>query len=101
MKRFAYLLIIVSLWAQVGDARAITPVSPSATLTDEVNDEYLPSQRRSEQEEASSARREWVFVRRVPTTPDSPLVRRGVLLAWGPIAPRTAPPLYLFMSLQI
>jgi hypothetical protein len=101
MKRFAYLLVLALLWVQVDDAWAVVPVTPSAPLANDVDDEYLPSQRRSEQEEASSARQNRLFVSREPQVADFPPVRRGALLERGLTTPFTAPPLYLLMSLQI
>jgi len=101
MKRFAYLLIIALLWVQVDDAWAVAPVTPSAPVADDVDDEYLPSQRRPEQEEAPSARQNRLFASLEPRVADFPPVRRGALLERGLTTPCAAPPLYLLMSLQI
>ena len=98
MKRLAHFLILLLLLAQVDDAWAVAPVSPSAPITDD-DDEYLPAQWRLRDEQSSG--QEPAFVGVKPQTADFPLVRRGVPLQWNLSTPFAPPPLYLFMSLQI
>jgi hypothetical protein len=98
MKRLAYLLILLMISDQVQDAWDVASVSLTAPLDDD--DEYLPSERRPEEEECS-ARQGQDFVGLEPQTAAFPLVRNGVPSEWTRTTPCTPPPLYVFMSLQI
>jgi hypothetical protein len=100
MKRFAYLLILLLVSAQAGDALALTaaPISPSSSLADD-NDEYLPAQRRPREEESISDHGP-TFVTLNPPTANLPPAQRGVSFGWDLTAPFTPPSLYVFMSLQ-
>jgi hypothetical protein len=100
MKRHAYLLILLLLWSQADDVLAFASVLPSAPLADDDDNEYVPSQRR-EQEEESRPDNTPAFAGHKPQTADFPLVRRGVRLEWNLITPFTPAPLYVFLSLQI
>jgi hypothetical protein len=97
MKWLACFLILLLLSASVDDVWAVAPLSPSAPIADD--DEYLPAQRRLQDEQASG--KEPVFVGLKPQAADFPLVRRGVSSEWTLTTPFTAPPLYVFLSLQI
>jgi hypothetical protein len=99
MKQFAYLGILLLTLAQLDDTWAVAPAFPSAPLADD-NDEYLPAQRRSREEESTSGQ-EPVVVGLKPQTADFPLVRKGVSFEWVLTTPLPPPQLYVFMSLQI
>src|SRR5262245_8891908 len=99
MKWYAYLLVLLLISAQADDALAAAPVLPSAPLADD-NDNYLPAQRRP-QEEQSATRQRPIFFRMKPVTGNSSVVRRGVPSELDQTVPFTPPPLYVFMSLQI
>ena len=99
MKRFAYLLVLLLISAEAGDAWAVAPVLPSAPLSDE-NDEYLPAQRQL-QGAASVSRQTPAFNRRKTRTADFAPVRSGVPSEWNLTTPLAPPSLYVFMSLQI
>src|SRR5262245_10766525 len=81
MKRLAYFMILLLMCAQVDDAWAVAPASPSAPLTDD-NDEYLPSQWRSLGEQFSSPQKR-LFDGRKPRTTNFSSVRRGVPTEWN------------------
>jgi hypothetical protein len=98
MKKFASLLILLTLWGLVDDYLAPAPVLPSAPLADE-DDEYLPTQRRLRAEQSSG--KEPVFVRPKRRTADLSPLRSGLPSECDLTKPFTPPPLYLFMSLQI
>jgi hypothetical protein len=100
MNKHAYLLVLLLVWAQFDDCWVAALGSPSAPLAVDDDDEYLPSQRRSREEECS-AQQKPVFAGLKASTTDLPLVRRGVSSAWNLTAPFTPPHLYAFMSLQI
>jgi hypothetical protein len=101
MRRFAYLLILPLLAAQVDDALAAALVLPSAPLADEEDDDAcLPSQRRPQEEEPHPGKRP-AFVRLQPRTAAPPLARRGGQPESNLTTPFGPPPLYVFMSLQI
>jgi hypothetical protein len=97
MKQFAYLLILLLLAAQADDLWAVAPVLPSAPLADD--DEYLPPQRRPQEEPVVHKESAAVGLRH--QTAGFPLVRRGLPSEWNLTTPFTPPPLYVFMSLQI
>jgi hypothetical protein len=99
MKRHAYLLILLLLSAQVDDAWAVAPVLSSAQSADDDN-EYLPSERRTQGEE-SCARQEPICVGLKPHTADFSFVPWDVPSEWNLNTPFAPPPLYAFMSLQI
>jgi hypothetical protein len=99
MKQLAYLLLLLMISAQVDDVWAVAPVSPSAPLAED--EDYLPSPRRLQEEEESSARQKQVFFGFKPQTADFPLVRRGLPFECDLTAPFTPAPLYVFMSLLI
>ena len=99
MKWCAYFLILVTLWDQVDDVLAIAFVLPSVPVADE-DDDYLPAQRRSHEEE-SVVHKGPAFVRLKPRTADVPPVRSSVPFGWSLTTPFTSSPLYAFMSLQI
>jgi hypothetical protein len=100
MNRLVYLLILLLMSAQVDDWWAVTPDSPSAPLAADDNDEYLPSQLRTQGDQSSSLQKP-VFDGLKPQTADFSLVRRGVPSGWNLSSPFAPPPLYVFMSLQI
>lgn len=98
MRRFCCLLILALLSAQADDAWAAAALAPSASsLTDEVAEEYLPSQQCPEQE-AAPARPEPAFPRLAHQALCFPPVRTceqpGLTLP-------SRSPLYLLTSLQI
>jgi hypothetical protein len=95
-----YFLVVLLIWAQVDDFWVPAPVSPSAPLAVDDDDEYLPSQRRLQEEECSSPKKP-VFVGLRAHTADLALVRRGVPPVWNLTTPFAPPPLHVFMSLQI
>jgi hypothetical protein len=99
LKRLAFLLMLLLLSAQVDDVWAVAPDLPSAPLADDYT-EYLPAQRRSSEEKASS---DWepMFVGLKSPAAEIPLVRKGVPFDWNRTTPFNPPPLYVFMSLQI
>jgi hypothetical protein len=99
MKRFAYFLILLLLSAQLDDYWAVAPVLPSATLAAADDDEYLPSQRRSQEDSGVSKKAEFVGLQ--PRHPDFPLLRSELPFEWNLSGPFTPPPLDLFMSLQL
>jgi hypothetical protein len=99
MKRLAYFLFLLLIWAQVDDFCASAPVLPSAPLASD-DDEYLPAQRRP-QKKASSSDQKPMFAALKAQTADCPPVRRGVPSAWNLTTPSALPSLYVFMSLQI
>jgi hypothetical protein len=98
MNRLTYFLILLLILAQVDDYWAAAPVVPPVPLTDD--DEYLPAQKRPQNEERSCQQKP-VFVGLKPRTADLPLARRGMPSDWNLTTPFTPPPLYVFMSLQI
>ena len=99
MKRFAYLWVLLLMSAQVDEAWAVAPDFSSAVLADD-NDEFLPAQRRP-QEELTSSRQKPVLSIGTPRTADFSFVSRGVPSEWNSTTPFSPPPLYVFMSLQI
>ena len=100
MKRLPCLLILLLISAQVDDSWAVAPVLPSASLPDD-NEEYLPAQRRL-QEQRSSPRQEPVVFDSVRLHHAAlSFVPRGVPSERNLTTPFTPPPLYAFMSLQI
>jgi hypothetical protein len=98
MKRLPYLLILL-LTAQADDYWAVAPVLPSAPLADD-NDEYLPAQRRP-QEQRPFSRQKPVFEAVTPPDADFSFVPRGVPSEWNLTTPFGPPPLYVFLSLRI
>jgi len=98
MNWYAYFLFLL-IWAQVDDFWAAARVLPSAPLAGD-DDEYLPAQRRPQQQECSPHQKP-VFVGLKPQTADLPLVRKGVPAEWNLTTPFTPPPLNVLMSLQI
>jgi hypothetical protein len=97
MKRLAYLWVLLLISAQVDDTWATAPVLPSAPLAE---DEFLPSQPRSQVEESSPHQKPVVVGFKSPIA-DFPLDRRGVLTGCTLTTPFAPPPLYVFMSLRI
>jgi hypothetical protein len=85
--------------AQVDDAWAAAPVLPSAPLSGD-DDEYLPAQRRP-QEQLASSHQEPVFKAVTPHTAGFSFGSGGVLPERNLTPPFAPPPLYVFMSLQI
>jgi hypothetical protein len=98
MKRFTYLLTLLLLSAQVDDALAAVCNLPPDPLAD-VDDEYLPSQRRTREEQPVPDQAP-VAVEPQSRTADFLPLRKGVPSGWNRITPFTPPPLYVFMSLQ-
>jgi len=98
MKRCAYLLILLLTWAQIDDVCVVALASPSAPTVDD-DAEYLPAQRRLQDEQSSA--QEPVFVSPKPQTADLSTRQSGVPWEWNLTTPFTPPPLYVFMSLQI
>jgi hypothetical protein len=98
MKRFAYLLILLVLSAQVDDAWAVAPDLPSAPFADD-NDEFLPAQRWVRDEMYSAPQSVLSTIKLHIAS--FPLVRRGISFEWALTTPFTPPALYAFMSLQI
>jgi hypothetical protein len=99
MNRQAYFLALLLIWAQVDDAWAAAPASPSESLADD-DDEYLPARRRPQEEEGSLQQKP-VFVGLKPQNADLPPVQRDVPSEWNLTTSFAPPPLYFFMSLQI
>src|SRR5215831_18556535 len=99
MKRFAYLLVLLLISAEAGDAWAVAPVLSSAPLSDE-NDEYLPAQRQV-QGAATSSCQPPAFNGLKSRTADFSPGQSGVPSRWNLTTPFGPPPLYVFMSLQI
>src|SRR4051812_31026362 len=98
MKPLAYLLILLSLSAQVDTAWVLIPDSPSASLSDE-NDDYLPGQRWP-WGEPSSSHQVPMFVGLKPQTKGFSAVRRGAPYEGERTAPFIPPP-HALLSLQI
>src|SRR5262249_51124323 len=98
MNRLTYFLVLLLILAQVDDYWAAAPVLPSVPLADD--DEYLPAQKRPQNEERSLHQKP-VFVGLKTRTAEISLARRGVPSKWNLTTPFTFPPLYVFMSLQI
>jgi hypothetical protein len=98
MKRAAFFLILLLLWAQVDDAWVLAPVSPAAPLADD--DEYLPAQRQRGVETSASHQRLVFVVWNAPngdfSSPVSGKKPSGSLFT----APLSDSSLYVFMSLQ-
>jgi hypothetical protein len=98
MKRVAFFLILLLVWAQVDDAWVSVPVSLSASLADD--DEYLPVEGQREGEESAHRHRPVFAVRNAHPGPfftavfgnESP----GALFA----APFYRSSVYVFMSLR-
>jgi hypothetical protein len=99
MNRLVYLLILLVISALVDDFWAAAPALPSAPLADD-DDEYLPSQRRPQEDECPPHHQP-VFVGLQPRTADFPLARRRVPSERNLTTPFTPSPLYVLTSLQI
>jgi hypothetical protein len=99
MKRLPYLLVLLLLSAQVDDAWAVAPVLPSAPLADD-NDEYLPAQRRPQEQRPSSCQKPVFEAVKSPNANFS-FVPRGAPSERNLTTPFGPPPLYVFMSLRI
>jgi hypothetical protein len=98
MKKFACLLILLTVWGRVDDYLAVAPVLPSAPLADD-DDEFLLAQCRSRADQSSD--QEPVFAGPKRRTAHSSSLRSGLPAERDLTKPFTPPPLYLFMSLQI
>jgi hypothetical protein len=57
MKPFAYLLILLLMWAQVDDYWAGALAFPSSAAPAADDDEYLPAQRRAQEQQSPSRQR--------------------------------------------
>src|SRR5262249_48942647 len=99
MKRIAYLLILLLLPAQVDNAWTTAPVAFPPPLA-EVNDEYLPTQQRSRDDD-SVVRQRLALVDVKSHTADFAPVGSGLPSGWTLTTPFTPPPLYVLMSLQL
>jgi hypothetical protein len=101
MKQLPYLLTLLLFLAQVDDTWAITPVLPSAPLAQvDDDDEYIPSERRTEGEEPSARQTPSLQGLKTQSVKFS-IGRTGVARAWDLATLRARPSLYIFMSLQI
>jgi hypothetical protein len=98
-KRLAYFLLLLLISAQIDDVWDAAPTSSSASLVDD-NDEYLPAQRRPQEEQIALAQwpplvdmkaqaADWSVVHKCP--PSGP----------DPAPPFTLQPLFAFMPLRI
>jgi hypothetical protein len=96
MKLLPYLLLLLLVSAQVDDACAVALDMPPDSAAD--NDEYLPSQRRAEEEE-SSPHQKPMFAGLKPGTAGFSTV--GVPSERHVTAPFPPPPRYAFLPLQI
>jgi hypothetical protein len=100
MKRKAYLLVFLTIWAQFDDA-LLTPASTfqSAPLPADDDDDFLPVKRPAHQDQF--ARRQPLSVGVKPLAANFTFVQRRVPSESKLTAPFTPAPLALFMSLQI
>jgi hypothetical protein len=64
MKRVAFFLILLLIWAQVDDAWVSAPVSLSASFAQD--DEYLPVESRREDDRSAQRQRPVLAVRNAP-----------------------------------
>jgi hypothetical protein len=98
MKLYAYLLIFLVMSAQVDDFWAGDPTLPTSAPPVADNDEYLPAQRRPEEEESFCHQRP-IFESVMPHL--ATILPTNVQARWNLTTPFTPPPLYAFMSMQI
>ena len=99
MKRIGYFLVLLLLSAPFDDAWAVAPASPAAPLTDD-NDDYLPVQRRPE-EELSPHRLGPVFTTLKPRAASPAFEPAGAGIGRSLPAQLSSPFLHLLMILQI
>jgi hypothetical protein len=100
MRRTAYVLIVLALWAQFDDALlTLASAFQSASLTIYDDDECLPPTPLTRQEQLG--RRLPQSVRVKPPATNVSLARRSAPSEQSLTTPFTSPPLYVFMSLQI
>lgn len=99
MKWFNYLLILLIFCPLVDDCWAMAPVLPSAPLTDNDADEYLPSHRRMEEDIA--VHKQPALASLKTKNANGPLARKSLPSNCSLTGPFTPPLLDLFMSLQI
>jgi len=99
MKQLAYVLILLLITAQFDDYWAVAPVSSFTMLTDD-DDEYLPAQRRPQGEDRTSHQKP-AFAAVKSEIAEILLTRRDATSDGNSTTPFSAPPLYVFMSLQI
>ena len=101
MKRLIYLLILLPIWHQVDDTWVVAADFFSASETGiEDNEEYLPSERKSQVEECSPRQKGRSYVSD-PSPANSRRGRSDFPTATRTMAAYAAPSLYVFMSLQI
>jgi hypothetical protein len=98
-KRRAYFLLLLLISAQLDDAWAAAPASPSAPIAED-NDEYLPAQRRPQEEEIALGQ-ELPFACLKAQPADSPVAQQRLSSRSNPATPFTPQPLFAFMSLRI
>jgi hypothetical protein len=96
----ALILILLLVSAKVDNAWAVAPAVPTAPLTDDGDDEYLPSQRRPEEGPSSPRQKPVSFGPKSEAT-GRPSARRGGPPGRDLTTPFAPRPLYVFMSLQI
>jgi hypothetical protein len=97
-QRLAYLLLLLLISAQVDDVWAAAPASPSAPLADD--DEYLPAQRRPQEEQVALGQR-LPFVGLKAPPADLSAAQKRPPSGSNPARPFTPQPLYTFMSLRL
>jgi hypothetical protein len=99
MKALVYLLTVLLLSAQVDDCW----VAPSVASPDPLingDDEYLPPQRRPE-DDNSILKQELVYVGLTPPAGDVSFDGKCLAPEWDLAAPFAPAPLYVFMTLLI
>jgi hypothetical protein len=98
-KRLPYLLVLLLISALVDDTWAVAPDSPFASAAED-NDEYLPAQRRPQEELITLG--QWPpFVCLEAQPADLSAVQARLPSGPNPATPFTPQPLYAFMSLRI
>ena len=100
MRRFAFLLTLLLLSAQVDDALVAAPLADANDECLDANDEYLPAQRQPREDKPASDPGPR-FIGLKSHSADIASLWRGVSPEWSLTPPFTSPPLYVFMSLQI
>src|SRR5262249_32954234 len=98
MKRVAFFLILLLIWAQVDDAWVSVPVSHSASAADD--DEYLPVESRREEKASAHRQRPGLPVRNAPPGQSFSSVGGSRPSGWLSAAPFQRSSVYVFMSLR-
>jgi hypothetical protein len=98
-KRLAYFLLLLLISAQLDDAWAAAPASPPAPIAEE-NDEYLPAQRRPQDEQIALAH--WPPFAGLKAQPaDLSVAQKCPPSGPNPAPPFAPKPLLAFMPLRI